>query len=228
MLLAKKRLSSIILVGCLLLAILVLLAPPIHWPSRPKLLEVTVLDIGQGDSIFIRTPDGVTILVDGGRDNQVINRLADVIPWWQHKIDYLVSTHSDLDHYGGLEGVAQKYQIGEFWYNGDESNKATSYQSLLASLKQKQIPLRVIRQGEEFHWPSGVILHWLWPVAIKDGERNEGSLVGRLSWGAQDVLLTGDLPSEQEQLILASGQIVEAEILKVGHHGSKNSSSADF
>ncbi len=228
MLQVEKKLSAIILVGCLLILILLVLAPPLDWSTRPKLLTVTTLDVGQGDSIFIRTPDGITLLIDGGADNQVLQRLADVIPWWQRKIDYLVLTHSDHDHYGGLESVVQKYQIAEFWYNGDQSNQAASYQSLLTSLRKRQIPLRVIRQGDEWRWPSRVQLYWLWPLSIEDGERNSGSLVSRLSWGTEDVLLTGDLPSEQEQMILDSGQTMEAEILKVGHHGSKNSSSNNF
>jgi competence protein ComEC len=88
--------------------------------------------------------------------------------------------------------------------------------------------VKTIRQGDEWQWDSGVRLHWLWPVAIPPGDPNAISLVGRLSWGSEDVLLVGDLPSAQEQLLLDSGQAVEAEVLKVGHHGSKYSSSPSF
>lgn len=225
---AEKRLSLILFGGILLIIVLLVLAPPLSWPNKPQLLTVTALDIGQGDSIFIRTPDNVTILIDGGSDNQVVVRLGEVIPWWQHHIDYVVLTHSDHDHYGGLQSVIEKYDVGEFWYNGDQSNNSSSYQSLLNSVKSRKISSRVIRQGDEWNWPSGVRLHWLWPITVEDGERNSGSLVGRLSWGSEDVLLTGDLPSEQEQQIITTGQIVESEILKVGHHGSKNSSSKEF
>ncbi len=225
---AEKNLSLIVIVGLLLIAVILVLAPPSIPASSSQKLTVTTLDIGQGDSIFVRTPENITILIDGGKDNQVTNRLSQVIPWWQRQIDYLVLTHSDLDHYGGLESVVRKYQIGEFWFNGDLDNSAASYQSLIRTLRDRGVPLHLIRQGEEYHWDSGVSLHWLWPVRYQSGQRNEASLVGRLSWGSEDVLLTGDLPSAQEQSILQSGQTVEAEVLKVGHHGSKNSSAADF
>jgi competence protein ComEC len=225
---AEKNLSLLIGLGLLLIAIILVVAPP-SWPSaQSHRLTVTALDVGQGDSVFIRTPEGVTILIDSGPDNQVVQRLAAVMPWWQHKIDYLVLTHSHLDHYGGLQSVIEKYQVGEFWYSGDESNHTASYRSLFGSLHDRQIPVKTIRQGDEWQWDSGVRLHWLWPVAIPPGDPNAISLVGRLSWGSEDVLLVGDLPSAQEQLLLDSGQAVEAEVLKVGHHGSKYSSSPSF
>jgi competence protein ComEC len=133
-----------------------------------------------------------------------------------------------MDHYGGLESVVRKYQIGEFWFNGDLDNSAASYLSLIQILRDRGVMLHPIHQGEEYRWDSGVTLRWLWPVHYEEGQRNEVSLVGRLSWGSEDVLLTGDLPSEQERSLLQSHQTLEAEVLKVGHHGSKNSSDVDF
>ncbi len=198
-----------------------------YYPPKPE-LEVYFLDIGQGDSILIETPEHVTMLVDAGSDGRVVQQLGAVLPWWQRKIDYILWTHPDHDHYGGFQSVLQKYSIGEALWNGDQDPSA-AFQGLLRDVRDRHIPLLKIAQGDVFQWPSGVSLHIVWPpTSYLSKDKNNRSLTGLLSFGSEDFLLTGDLPQAEETLMMSQYPNLTAEVLKVGHHGSKNSSGSAF
>jgi competence protein ComEC len=198
-----------------------------HQSTRPE-LRVYFLDIGQGDSLLIETPEHTSILVDAGSNGRVVEQLGEVLPWWQRKIDYILITHPDHDHYGGFESVLQKYQVGEVLWAGDE-DPAAAFQSLLQDIRKRGIPMRKLSQGDSMRWPSGVNLRILWPPeSYVTKDKNNRSLTGLLSFGTEEYLLTGDLPQAEEFLMLAQYPDLEAEVLKVGHHGSKGSSGAAF
>jgi len=192
------------------------------------LMSVSFLDVGQGDAIYIELPDRTSILIDGGVDNSVVYELGAVMPWWKHHIDFVIVTHPDLDHYGGLHAVAEKYSIGSLLHNGHASDEPY-FQLLLSTVEDRGTAIRAIEQGLTLVGESGVELQVVWPRRSYDAEdKNSLSIATLLSWHDVDFLLTGDLGQAEEHEIVADYPLLSAEVLKLGHHGSKYSSSFAF
>jgi len=198
----------------------------------PQTLIVDFLDIGQGDSILIQAPAGQTILIDGGRpDGGVVRQLFEVLPWYERTIDLMVVTHPDDDHGGGLVEVARRFKIGRILYTGVVSDTA-SYVALIAEAQTEHIPLTIIDRPQTIDLGGGATLAIVYPLTSLAGERpaspNDTSITARLAFGAQSFLFTGDLEAPGEAKLLASGQTIKSTVLKVGHHGSKYSTSEVF
>ena len=203
-------------------------------------LEVTVLDVGQGDSIFVAFPDGRTMLVDAGGlpgANYVrgmrpgLDVGEDVVsPFlWSRglkRIDTIVVTHAHEDHLGGMPAILRNFRVGELWVGRDED--APGYLNLLAQAKAKGVPVIHRLRGEHFDW-AGVRVSVLWPDSSDPARaRNDDSLVLRLADGQDSFLLTGDIERAVERSILANGDQLASNFLKVPHHGGKTSSTAPF
>ncbi|MFA6466869.1 MAG: MBL fold metallo-hydrolase [Patescibacteria group bacterium] len=189
-------------------------------------LAVYFLDVGQGDAILIRTPENQNILIDGGPDNNLLYQVANHLPWWERTIDYLVITHYHTDHYVGFLDLLDKYKIKNILVTANEPNDFLYYQ-WLEKLKEKNLKPSVVRAGENFVVSPDLN----WRVLLADSQHedlNENSIVIKLTYKDTDFLLMGDLPVEGEQKLLASDFDLDSEILKVGHHGSKYSSSEEF
>jgi competence protein ComEC len=203
-------------------------------------LEVTVLDVGQGDSIFVAFPDGRTMLVDAGglpgagyvrgmRPGLDIGE--DVVsPFlWSRglkRIDTIVVTHAHEDHLGGMPAVLRNFRVGELWVGRDED--APAYRNVLAEARAKGVPVIHRLRGEHFDW-AGVRLSVLWPDSSDPARaRNDDSLVLRLKDGEDSFLLTGDIERAVERSILANRDELAANFLKVPHHGGKTSSTPAF
>jgi competence protein ComEC len=210
---------------------LIVAALTFYWGvSQPDgYLHVAFLDVGQGDAIFIESPTGRQILVDGGLYPNIINeQLGRQMAFWDREIDMVVATHPDADHVTGLPGVLDRYQVNRLVCNGQESN-ATAYQALLAAAARQQTPVHIAVAGEVIELGDGVRLEVLHPNGILDNENdNENSVSFRLVYGNFTLLLTGDAESEAEQAMLANGYSLSAVVLKAGHHGSNTSSTAPF
>ncbi|MBI4091081.1 MAG: MBL fold metallo-hydrolase [Candidatus Komeilibacteria bacterium] len=192
------------------------------WIHRSAVVSVHFLDVGQGDSIYVRLPDGVSMLIDGGPDNHVLDSLGHVMPWWDHSIDYVVITHPDRDHFAGLLGVAEKYDVGTVLYNGDQGDRY--YEMMLDAFRTQGSQLKVFRRGDALAFRGGITMRFVWPPDGYVGSgRNDRSLVALLSWRSIDFLLTGDMPDREEELMLRAEQLPKIEVLKVGHHGSAHS-----
>ena len=223
----KRKLT---LCGFLVVSLAVAAVVLIVWTqgrAAAPLLTVHFLDVGQGDAILIQLPDGPQVLIDAGADNSVLFGLGEALPWWDRSIEYAVVTHPDLDHFGGFFGVAEKYSIERFIYNGDVDKSL--FKMLHESVEARNIPSLIIDQGYALEWPSGVTLHFVWPRAgYESDDTNARSLVALLTWNDATMLLTGDLPVVQEQMLLQSYPDLHAQVLKVGHHGSKGSSGLVF
>jgi competence protein ComEC len=214
-------------------------------PALPSgILEVTALDCGQGDSLFLVLPDKTTMLVDasGSRTRSTSEgafqgRLWDpgediVSPYlWSRgikKIDVVALSHPHEDHLGGLFAVVRNFQIGEFWHAANPSSPA--YWGLLERVRQKGITERTLAAGDELE-RSGATVRALWPAGSwrpPDLSPNDDSLVLRITYHGESVLLTGDISTKVERALLASGEGLESQVLKVAHHGSNSSSSAEF
>jgi len=144
------------------------------------------------------------------------------------RIDIVVLSHPHEDHLGGLFAVVRNFQIGEFWHAANSATPA--YSSLLERVRQKGVAERTLAAGEELE-RGGAIVRALWPARSWRPSAlpsHDESLVLRLSYHGASVLLPGDISSQVEQALLASGEPLESQVLKVAHHGSNSSTSPEF
>jgi len=204
-------------------------------------LEVSVLDVGQGDSIFAAFPDGRTMLIDGGgqpgsewvggqRSGLDVGEQV-VSPYlWSRgikRLDVVALTHAHHDHLDGLHSVLQNFRVGELWIGRDEETHA--FEDLLKEASEHAV--RVVHEvsGSKFDW-EGVTGEVLWPAdpTPVNEASNDDSLVLRLEDGSVRFLLAGDIQKKVEQRLVKEDAEIAADFLKVPHHGSKTSSTPDF
>ena len=214
-------------------------------PFKPNLnrdrLEVSVLDVGQGDSIFAAFPGGRTMLIDGGgisgsewvggyRSGTDIGEQV-VSPYlWSRglkRLDVVVVTHADHDHLDGLYSVLDNFPVRELWIGSDD--KRPEFLRLLAEARSRGVAVEHRFQGSRFDWQGGEG-SVLWPPsdAPLGKSPNNNSLVMRLSDGRVNFLLTGDIEKQAEEALVAGQAPLAADFLKVPHHGSKTSSTDAF
>ena len=208
------------------------------WVKHPLTNEVTVVDVGQGDSIFLRSMKGETILIDvGGKvtfgakekwqeSSQTSNAEKTLIPYLQARrvsqIDHLVLTHTDTDHIGDLEEVAKCFKIKEICV----SQGALTKPSFVKRLRTIKCPVHTLKAGDKLPM-MGSNLQVLYPNKVGDGGNNDSIvLYGKLL--GSSFLFTGDLEKEGEEELMVSYPTLRASVLKAGHHGSKGSSSEAF
>ncbi len=188
---------------------------------------VYFFNVGQGDSQLIALPP-VNILIDGGRGKRVLGELDKVFSEFNGKyIDLVIATHADIDHFGGLREVVKNYQVGAFLFNGKASNNS-AYLELVSLVNRAGIPIINLAAKDKIKYNNDY-LAVLSPEAkeIFYNDDNNSSLVLMLNAGGEKALFTGDISLKTEDK-LASRYDLTADILKVSHHGSKNSSGANF
>jgi len=200
-------------------------------------LHLYFLDIGQGDGILIQTPSGRQILIDGGaKPQQLFTQLGAVMPFWQRKLDIVALTNPDKDHMDAQAQTPNRFQVttGLSTIAGRANHDSdTWYKNIVTNGGAVQLH----HLGGWFDLGDGVALWVLWPpvtpIRGKQGKQeqlvdNENSLVMKLVYGDFSVLLTGDAGLPSEMAMLAAGEPVAATVLKVGHHGSRGSTSHTF
>ena len=197
-------------------------------------LHVYFLDVGQGDGIFIQTPSGRQVLIDGGDDSQQLYaELGAVMPFWDRRIDQAIVTHPDWDHIGGQVDLPGRFTLGQAIISENVRGHEDT-QLWLAALDAENVPVVGLQQGAWLDLGDGAALWVLWPPreealrGLDEDDKNERSLVLKLVYGEFSVLLTGDAGLPSEERLLREGQPVAAHVLKVGHHGSEHSSSPAF
>ena len=197
-------------------------------------LHVYFLDVGQGDGIFIQTPSGRQVLIDGGDDSQQLYaELGAVMPFWDRRIDQAIVTHPDWDHIGGQVDLPGRFTLGQAIISENVRGHEDT-QLWLAALDAENVPVVGLQQGAWLDLGDGAALWVLWPPreealrGLDEDDKNERSLVLKLVYGEFSVLLTGDAGLPSEECLLREGQPVAAHVLKVGHHGSEHSSSPAF
>ncbi len=194
-------------------------------------LHVYFLNVGQGDAILIVAPDGRQILVDGGPSpSALFNELGAVLPFWDRDLDLVVLTHPDGDHVTGLIPLFDRYQVARV-LDTQLSDTAPAAAAWRTSLTQHQISRTQAVRGMRI--PLGqmqlTVLHpSLQALKGTASDDNNNAIVLRLDHGQTSVLLTGDAESEAEADMIRAGLPLRADLIKVGHHGSRGSTSAPF
>jgi competence protein ComEC len=208
-------------------------APP---PASGEELKVVVLDVGQGDSILIVAPGGKTALVDAGEpgDGKII--LEALNRHGVSQIDLFIATHAHADHIGAADEVIDKIPVGRVLYSG-VPNATKNYEDFLKAVERKKIELVRAEPGQSFEMGGGARLVALGPTEpffkkedLRSGgnEPNANSVVARLDYGEFSMLLTGDAEAQTEDRLMRQGANLRADVLKVGHHGSKYATSEEF
>ncbi len=192
--------------------------------------KVAFLDVGQGDAIFIQTPSGQQMLIDGGAPGgAVLRELGKVMPFYDRSIDIVLATHPDQDHIGGLNDVLERFSVNTFVRTMTTSTSAV-FVGLTDLIQKKNIKEEIITKPEEINFNDGVKFDILFPDKDTSGwETNDSSIVGKLTYKDESFLLTGDSPIFIEKYLVDTyGDLLKSDVLKAGHHGSKYSSSELF
>ncbi len=223
----KKRWREVILIT--LVALNVGVWSLVYQKNASDLLRVYFFNIGQGDAIFIDSPTQGRVLIDGGRNRQIIAELGKVLPFGDKRIDVVIATHPDADHIGGLPEIISRYQVGLLLEPGVESENEID-DELRKRVAEKNVPTLLARRGMVVNFGDGVKLTILFPDRdVSRWETNDASIVAKLEYGESSFLLTADSPIKTENILLNfNSQILDADVLKVGHHGSRTSTSITF
>jgi competence protein ComEC len=221
------------ILGVLLAVVLFLWVPLLilysHSESGQWELEVTFLNVGQGDGVFIETPEGIQILIDGGPDGTILRELGKVMPLWDRTIDVVIATHPDKDHVGGLVDVLKRYQVRQVVRIDNHSDTAAS-KSFDKGAEKEGAAIAYAQTGQVWSFGASTTLTVWSPTGdVRNWESNTASIIAQLQFGDIEFMLTGDAPSGIENyLVRTYGDVLRSEVLKLGHHGSRTSSSAEF
>ena len=187
-------------------------------------MRVHFIDVGQGDSIFIESPNGHTMLIDGGVKGVGQEVVAYLQGQGVQKLDAVVATHPDADHIGGLIAVLNSIDIAQF-YDSGKVHTSQTFEEMLTLIDTKNIPYHVPKTGDTLTFDEAVTVKVIHADETAT-DNNDASIVLKVSYGDVSFLLTGDAGVALEKEMLA--QDVKATVLKAGHHGSNTSSSQSF
>ena len=192
-----------------------------------EFLSVHIIDVGQGDSILIKTPTNKSILIDSGdEDNDRIIKSylksSDI-----KKINILIATHLDKDHIGTLDYIIENFHIDKI-YTPEQRDNSTSYINLVNACKNKNLKINYLSKDNSLDLDKDTHIKVLSPFYINNSNNNANSIVFNLSYKEMDFLFTGDCEKENEAQIIASYDLKGVDFLKVAHHGSSSSSSESF
>ncbi|HYE16110.1 MAG TPA: ComEC/Rec2 family competence protein, partial [Pyrinomonadaceae bacterium] len=234
----------------LIIMLVVIIAHPSSAGGSGGRLRVDFLDVGQGDAALITTPDGTTLLVDGGGrprfagdgDGEAFepdrrgvgDSVVSEYLWWRGlaRVNYLFATHADADHAEGLGDVARNFGVGAAFVArapaGDEE-----LARFTSALREAGVPAYLVGRGDRLRL-GGVTIEALWPPPVTAESarglpyRNDDSLVLRVSFGRRRILLTGDIETAAERALVAARDALDSDALKVAHHGSRTSTTEAF
>lgn len=192
------------------------------------------LDVGQGDSTLLVLPGQgdktIKILIDAGNPRSILHSLYDVLPPTDRYIDVLLLTHAQQDHFGGFIDVIKNFKVGIFIWNGREGT-ASSWQTLRELMRDKDIREVILKEGDRLTYKESVI-EFLAPNAqlLASKEINDSALVAKLYSENSKTLFTADIGYKglNPEKYLINNHDIDADILKVGHHGSRFSTSEQF
>jgi len=226
----KKNNSIVVILGILFfLNILAWIA--VYDLSQPRFLEVTFFDVGQGDSIFIETPQSHQILIDGGPSSVILEKLAEEVPFWDRTIDLIILTHPEHDHLAGLLQVLERYRVDYILWTGivRDTNENKEWRRLI---EKEGAEIKIATVGQEIKLGDDIYFEILNPFENLEGKEfqnsNNTSIISILVFNQNSFLFTGDAYKSVEEKVIGADVNLKTDVLKVGHHGSKTSSSEEF
>lgn len=214
-----KLVSSLIIAGALLIT------PMYSHAVNSKNLAVHYIDVGQGDSIYIKTPNGEDILIDGGNKDG-----SDVVSYLKKQkvndIELMIATHPDADHIGGLDEVLKAFKVKSV-YAPKVSHTTEAYKDFLNAVKAEKVKIQSAKSGVDLKI-KGLTAKFVAPVKEYGKDLNNWSAVLYITYGKNTFLFTGDAEEQSEKDMLNSKQSLKADVLKVGHHGAKETTTDAF
>lgn len=192
-------------------------------------VTVAFLDVGQGDAIFIESPWRNQLIVDGGPPHRLLGALRGVMPFYDRSVDAILVTNPDADHYSGFLDLLPSFEVAREIEPGTRSS-TERYEELERDVAAEGAERILARRGMVVHLGGGADLRVLFPDRdVSQSKTNDGSIVAELVYGSSTVMLTGDAPQGVERyLVSLYGTGLRSDILKVGHHGSRTSTSDEF
>lgn len=198
--------------------------------SKPHFLEVNFFDVGQGDAIFIETPKRHQILIDGGPDSTILEKLGKEMPFYDKSLDLIILTHPEHDHMAGLIEVLKRYKVENILWTGvlRDTAEYKEWQKLIA---EEEAEIKIAEAPQNISTRT-VLVEVLYPFESFEGQEvkntNNTSIITRLVFGEISFLFTGDAYKSIERKLIENEIDIDSGILKVGHHGSKTSTSEEF
>lgn len=199
--------------------------------TRPDfLMHIDFLNVGQGDATFIQTYLGSQVIIDGGPSDKILSELGKQMPFFDRSIDLLILTHPDADHISGFVDVLKRYQIKKVLLTGVQTDTQV-YKKFMETLGRERAEIIYAVSGQRIWLDNATVFDIYYPlpgsIADQSMPTNDTSIIGKLSFGKTEVLFTGDASSKIEDSLLPLFDL-DADVLKVAHHGSKTSTSIEF
>jgi len=204
--------------------------------NKTKSLEVNFFNVGQGDAIFIVSPKGQQILIDGGPDSIILKKLAQEMPFWDRDIDLIILTHPEKDHMAGLIEVLKRYKVENILWTGIVRD-IPEYDEWIKLIAKEGAEIKIAKAGQQiklsrFNLNNFIYFDIFYPFEELAGQEfknsNDTSITTKLVFNGVTFLFTGDISDKVEKELVLASLPLESDILKVSHHGSKYSSSDYF
>jgi len=192
-----------------------------------KKLKVSYIDVGQADSILIQTPGGKNVLIDAGNNGDATTIVNYIKAQNIDRLDYVIATHSHEDHIGSMDTVIKTFDIGQVVMPKESSNTQT-FRDVMTAIASKGLKPIEAKAGVKLDLGSEIYAELLAPNSSGYQDINDYSAVLRLVYGKNSFLFTGDAETQSESEMLHLGSQLKVDVLKVGHHGSRTSSTAAF
>lgn len=203
--------------------------------NEQKFLEVVFFDVGQGDAIFIEDHKGHQVLIDGGPDSTILEKLNQEMPFWDRSLDLIILTHPEKDHMSGLIEVLKRYDVEYVLWTGviRDTSEYKKWKNILAD---KEIVIKTAKIGQKITLQSSdlynIFIEILYPLENLKGQEfknnNNTSIVSRLVFNETSFLFPGDIYKSVENKLIDEDIYIDSDVLKISHHGSKTSTSENF
>jgi len=212
--------------------------------EKREFLKVVFFDVGQGDSIWIEAPNGNHLLIDGGPSAATVRHISHQLPFYDRHLSMILATHHDLDHTGGFPEILKRYRVDKYGtpLTGDNSGLYFEIEKTIKSQKNEKF---ILKAGDRIFLDKkeNIYIDILWPPEGQEFEdKNDASVITKITYKNTSFLLTGDAPQEVEEKVVnvfkyggvKKGDekllidFIQSQVLKAGHHGSKTSSSEKF
>lgn len=202
---------------------------PLQDYSKPdNILAVNFIDVGQGDCEFIELPNGKCMLIDSGEAENASQICDKISTLGYTKIDFVVVTHPHTDHMGAMSDIINEYEIGDIYMPRVTSTTRT-YEQLLTTISDKGLKIKTAKAGKNIYTYDNLSIDILAPISDEYDSLNNYSAVVKITYGYSSFLFMGDAEKLVENELLTNNfSDLDCDVLKVGHHGSKYSSSVDF